>query len=240
MHIRSPHASFQITPKIISHDFICIHQNILQPCMCDSIELVNEYVYLGVTVDCNFKWDIQINKICKRLRAIVGRLYKLKYFVPVNILKIIYLSLAESTLRYGLTTWGHSCKTNLNHLQSVQNSMIKLLVQKHIFSQRRNISLLYQNLTILPVQALLWYKILIQHISDSIYKRKVEHEYNTRFTKNEGMLVPKYNNNYGQRTLEYNVPKIFNMLPSNIKNCDSPNRLRYMLKTWLLNRDSLY
>jgi len=240
MHIRSPHAKVSITPQIISHNFNCIHKNILQPCSCESIELVDEYVYLGVTVDCNFKWDVQINKICKRLRTIVGRLYKLKCFVPVSTLKIIYLSLAESTLRYGITTWGHSCKTNLNNVQLVQNALVKLLVKKNIFSQRRNISLLYQNLTLLPVQALLWYRILTQHISDSEYKRKVEHEHNTRFTKNDGMLVPKYNNKYGQRTLEYNVPKLFNMLPSNIKTCELPTGARYMLKQWLLNRNTLY
>lgn len=39
--------------------------------------------------------------------------------------------------------------------------------------------------------------MLIQHISESEYKRKVEHGHKTRLIKNEGMFVSTYNTKKG-------------------------------------------
>jgi len=65
MHIRSPNAKFQINPNIIYHNLNCLHKNIPNNCICESLELVTEYVYLGITVDCFFKWDKHIKKPVK-------------------------------------------------------------------------------------------------------------------------------------------------------------------------------
>lgn len=241
MHIRSPHAKYNITPIIKSHTFECIH-NYSQSCKCETIELVQTYVYLGITVDTHMKWDTHVSNICKRLRAIAGRIYKIKYFMPISTLKIIYLSLAESTIRYGITSWGNSCKTNIGYIQSIQNSMTKLLVSKSIYAQRRDIKLLYQSLNILSVRGILWFKIICQNLtSDSIYKERVDHAYGTRFSKNEGMSIPKIINKYGQRTFSYLVPTIFNKIPMDIKiQSNYTTELKNKIKRWLIDQAFLY
>lgn len=242
MHIRSPHNNITITPKIVSHDFNCIHKSVIQPCSCKNIELVSKYVYLGLTIDCNFKWDIHIQKVCTRLRAIVSKLYRLKFFVPPNTLRIVYLSLAESLIRYGITSWGHSTKTNLLSVQNVQYSLLKLLLNKDKYEQRHDVpkSLLYNSVNLLSVRAILWLKIASQHTSQSEHNKIVTHVHNTRLIANDGLVVPRYLNKYGQRTLEYLVPIIYNMLPNSIKSCELTLRRKYMLKKWLCERIFLY
>jgi hypothetical protein len=241
MHIRSPHARLNFSPVLISHDFNCLHNSIINiQCSCDTIEIINEYVYLGITIDCFFKWDLHIIKTIKRLRSVVGQLYKLKCLIPLPTLRMVYLSLAESLVRYGISAWGHSCKTNISNIQTVQNALVKLIAPKNVYAQRHNTPFLYKSLKILPVKGILWFKITWQHMLDSMYKKKIDHNYFTRFSSNEGLIIPKFQNKYGQRTLDYNIPKIFNMLPKELKNSTKLNRVNLMLRNWLGERNFLY
>lgn len=86
IHIKYPHAIVPIPPEIISHNFTCIHQNIMQTYTCESIVLVNEYVFLGVITNLNV--NTKINKTWTRLRAKVGWLFKMKCLI--NIVNIIF------------------------------------------------------------------------------------------------------------------------------------------------------
>ena len=72
------------------------------------IERVTCFKFLGVTViiDSNLTWSHHINYISDKLTRICGVLSRLKHYVPVLILKIIYNSLFPSHLNYGITAWG--------------------------------------------------------------------------------------------------------------------------------------
>ena len=94
----------------------------------------------------------------------------------------------------------------------------------------------------LPVRGMLWYNIVNQQIvlSDSLFREKVNHAHNTRFAHNEGLVVPKCTNKYGERTLQYLVPTIFNKLPMSIKNVSKyTTKVKFNLKKWLLDTGEL-
>ena len=56
-----------------------------------------EYVkYLGIYVDNKLSWKVQIDKLCSKISKVCGMICKLRYFVPLSTLKIVYYSMFHS------------------------------------------------------------------------------------------------------------------------------------------------
>ena len=66
----------------------------------DIIEQVEEFNFLGITVDQNVNWDAHITKISIQLARVIGILHKLKRTFPQHILRTIYNSLINSSTLY--------------------------------------------------------------------------------------------------------------------------------------------
>ena len=81
------------------------------------IERVTYFKFLGVIIDSNLTWSHHINHISNKLSRICGVLSRLKHYVPVLILKIIYNSLFVSHLNYGITAWGFNVGPRIKTLQ---------------------------------------------------------------------------------------------------------------------------
>ena len=74
------------------------------------IEQVNEFNFLGITLDRNITWKPQITKIAIKIVRRIGVLNKLKHIFPQHILLTIYNSLIQPNHIYGLYHWGINCK----------------------------------------------------------------------------------------------------------------------------------
>ena len=81
------------------------------------IERVTYFTFLGVIIDSNLTWSHHINYISNKLTRICGVVSRLKHYVPVLILKIIYNSLFLSHLNYGITAWGFNVGSRIKTLQ---------------------------------------------------------------------------------------------------------------------------
>jgi hypothetical protein len=149
--------------------------------------------------------------------------------------------LAESVVRYGLSAWGKTTQTNLKKVQSKQNSIVRL-ISDYVPGPNRHFDAhkYFGEMKLPTIKAIFYYKLGIENISDNKFKKRLIHAQNTRFTKNEGLKVPKTNNKYGDRTLECLVPKFFNSLPMNIKKCSRVRKLKILLKYWLCKNRSMY
>ena len=57
------------------------------------VERVRQFKFLGVIIDSNLTWSPHQNFIANKLSRICGILSRLKHYIPIHILKIIYSSL---------------------------------------------------------------------------------------------------------------------------------------------------
>ena len=96
------------------------------------IERVTYFKFIGVIIDSNLTWSNHINYIRKKLTRICGVLSRLKNYVPVLILKIIYNSLFLSHLNYGITAWGFNVGPRIKTLQKRQSYSYQMLSIIHI------------------------------------------------------------------------------------------------------------
>ena len=70
------------------------------------IKKVPVFNFLGIEIHTNLTWKHHIDKIAGKVGKGLGILYKLKHFLPRNILVMIYNTLIQSHINYGILVWG--------------------------------------------------------------------------------------------------------------------------------------
>ena len=84
--------------------------------------------YLGVHLDNKLSWRTHIDKVCKKVLKVCGMIYKLRYYVPLSTLKIVYFSLFHSHIKYSLLNWGRASKSIPYKLKILQNKILRAML----------------------------------------------------------------------------------------------------------------
>ena len=71
----------------------------------NQVDEVQEFNFLGITIDQNITWPPHIRKISIKILRVIGVLRKLKRIFPQHILRLKYNSLIHPHLIYGLNLW---------------------------------------------------------------------------------------------------------------------------------------
>ena len=122
---------------------------------------VDKASFVGLEIDKHLIWDEHIKIVNKNIRSKVGILFRLRHFVPQNILLLLYKSLVQPHLLYGIEVWGSTYKTNLNSIFLTQ----KMAMRAITFSPRDTHSEpLFQKLKILNI-----YKLHYLSVSTFVY-----------------------------------------------------------------------
>jgi len=99
-------------------------------CNCSKINIVKRIKYLGLIFDCNLKWNFHINSLLVKLRYLMFKFHKLKYLISSHTMRIVYISLYQSILQYGMVIWGGASKNVLQPLRVQQNSIVRICLRK--------------------------------------------------------------------------------------------------------------
>ena len=81
------------------------------------IEKVNEFNFLGLTLDTHLNWKKHSEHISNRCVRIIGILNRLKQELPLRIKIMLYNTLLVPQINYCLTIWGFQCE-RINKLQN--------------------------------------------------------------------------------------------------------------------------
>ena len=179
----------------------------------------------------------------KAIRSKVGILFRLRNFVPQQILLLLYKALIQPHLMYGIEVWGSTYKTNLNCILLTQ----KMAMRAITFSLRCTHSEpLFQKLKILNVYKLHFlavstfiYDLMHNNLPHSLteYCQVLDHKYGTR-SKNRGQLyVPKCKTTQGQFSISFVGVKFWNCIPCDVKEKTSRSAFRKGLTTYLYTQN---
>lgn len=91
------------------------------------VERVETFKYLGLTLDSHLNWKDHCDQLCKKIRSVVGILYKLKPILPQNALLQIYFAFVHSHLNYMVAIWAHAPACYLKPVQILQNRCLKII-----------------------------------------------------------------------------------------------------------------
>ena len=87
------------------------------------IERVDEFDFLGLTINENMTWNSHIRKISNKISRVVGIMNRLKHVLPQSALKLMYDSLINSHLQFCTTAWGYQC----NRVTKLQKRALRIM-----------------------------------------------------------------------------------------------------------------
>ena len=94
----------------------------------------NTVKYLGVILDNKLTWQPHIDNISKKLSKCCGMVFKLRHYVPLSTLKVLYYGMFNSVLQYSLINWGKASLCHVQKIKILQNCFLRAsLFQKRRF-----------------------------------------------------------------------------------------------------------
>lgn len=185
----------------------------------ESIERVLSTKYLGIIIDMNMKWDKHIQYLINKTRYLIFIFNKLRKYMDICTLKIIYYALFHSVISYGIIAWGGAYQREIQLLQAIQNRIIKI-INKNTFP------------SITPLNL----KQLFEYESLRFFYNHIKEEYtnsNSR-TRRKLVLPPKYNKRISTKNSYITAINMYNGLPNELKTLNLKNsRNNKKIKDWL-------
>lgn len=233
VHIHSPYLKSHVTPYVVAHEHQCFHDNHIH-CKCNNLELVPQHMYLGLIIDNKFSWKPHINHICNKLRTITCKLSILKYKLPYQIIRMMYMSLADSLIGYGISSYGRTFTSNIQLMYNIQLRLLKLIVPSRIKIQYEgdDAGLFHYCKVISVYNKIKIATIFEEFCNENRLKRRSRPAQLRKLNYLTRYVLPHYNNYYGKRTGEYTLSNSLNELPTEVLDSlyINKNKVKQILK----------
>ena len=207
------------------------------------VEEVNEYKLLGITIDRKLSWSQHITNLSNSLKYINFTLNRIKNFTPTKTMLLIYNSLFQSKLSFGLPIWSGLFKGQLKQLEIMQKKAIRAVYRCNSLTHTEP---LFRKGEIMPLEDLITYHNAL--LARSI---RINPPNNTKLLLTDPKLPPGATTR-GQIELEkvtvpnfklfkYNkqacvkIPQTWNSIPYDIK-MSTNNTFKKTLKKYLFEK----
>ena len=148
-----------------------------------------------------------------------GMLNKLKHILPPQILKIIYLSLIQCHLNYGILTWGHQA----SRIFKLQKRAIRTITRSNYIAHSEPIFKYLDILTVNDIYKLqqlkFYYRLknvlLPTYFHNMPYRTNFQqHHLNTRASSN--LYVLRVHHEFAKKCIRYKLIHTINTTPNSI------------------------
>lgn len=192
--------------------------------------------YLGIVVDKNLKWDKHVLSLTNSIRKLIPKFYIIRNILNKKLLITVYKAIVESLLRYGLLIWGGLYQNALTPLNVVQNYILKVMFHKNRMYSTKN---LYSS-DILNVRSLYILSTCCYVYKSSEMKNYIAHIYSTRGRDEKRLVIPQSNTTRQQRSIKSLAPKIYNILPSDIRSTPSYRQFKTTCTLFISGNESVF
>lgn len=194
------------------------------------ISPVTDVKYLGIKIDAKLKWDTHVNYVLKKLRKLVYRFKCLRDVLDINQLKILYHSLIESHLNYGILGWGGVLDCHLRKLDTLQKRLLKIIFKKEITYSS---DVLFKEVKVMDTRMLYFYQCVLYQWSSGTHTTT---SVKTRFNLSNNIKIPKTNTTCGQRCFTYLGPRALNSIPVDVKSISNRRNFKYTMKKFIIEK----
>ena len=207
----------------------------------NTIEETPSYKYLGVIIDNRLSWKPQIDKMCTKLSSVCGIISKVRYILDRKSLLLIYNSLVESRLRYGILSWSTASNQLLDRLRVLQNRALRFIDFSPIGTTLLPI---YAQFKVLPLSNLIELQRATYMFSFDkndlplvfrSYCKKPTHHYNTRFSE-ANFSIPSHKTRLSETSIKFIGPTIWSKIPIDLKKLQFRKTFSNKLKDLYLNQ----
>ena len=207
------------------------------------LERCSSYKYLGVYFDDKLDWKTHVNYVCEKIGKVCGFLSKLRYCANKEVLKMVYFALVQSHIQYCNIVWGTAPQTSLAPLVAIQNRVVRILNFAPFLS--RNVQQFYDDFGVMNLEQIhkfatgkFMYKLASHQLpcnfDDVLADITIETALNLRSTSNGDLKVNFARTKYGEKMIQTDGVKLWNRIPTNIKQSESFEIFVKRLKKYIL------
>lgn len=199
----------------------------------EAIERVESIVYLGLHLDKHLNFGEHVQFVCTKVTSALAALYKVRFFVPREVLRLVYFSLIHSHIVYMCSVWGQTFKTYLRPIQVLQNRALKVTFDlPHLTPTTELYGRLVKVLPVRAISDLQTVKLVRQILNDEIHhcislsiRPSIQ---NLRDTLRIG--APRVRTSLGGRQMSSLGPRLFNRLPIEIRKTNKTREFIHKVK----------
>ena len=199
------------------------------------IRFVNTAKNLGVILDDTLSFEQQISRVVKSCICTIRKIAKIKSFLSYEQLRTLVSTCVFSKLDYCNALYFGVDLTLIRKLQSVQNSAVHMIRKKENF-QNLSTEAYIKKLHWLPVEKRIFFKLLllvhkcVHGKAPKSLSALVKFGGSSRTNKLE---VPRSKGMFGSRAFSISGPKLWNLIPKDIR-CEAiTDTFKTKLKTFL-------
>ncbi len=209
-----------------------------------NIQQVDEFKYLGVIIDHRLSWSKHIEYLRTKISQAAGIVRKTVNVIPLRANMLIYNSLVDSYLRYGITSWGTCSDTLKYSLQALQNRVIRNIMSTSTeFSNENSIIQYYQQLKVMNIDNLYTNELtkfmhsVVNKYSPPAFDHhfvEVTPSYTTRYNENALFEIPIPRTCLGKKSIKFVGPHKWTNTPRPIKELVNRKSFSQRLKSHLI------
>ena len=196
--------------------------------------------YLGLILDEKLNNNGHVQSICNSLLKYFGIFNHIKHKVNKKTARQLYFASVFSRIIYGIEIYGNCSERNVNKIQTMQNNLLKLLLQLDI---RTPTKISHKNLNILKMNVLYKCSILsfvndtqigkCPRIFEKYFQKKHSH-YDLR--QEEKLDIPPVRLTLGDRAVRIKGAKLWNDIHNDLIPYNCRMSLKRHLMKWHVSR----
>ena len=219
-----------------------IHSNnlslLLNGCLIDECVI---FKFLGVLITPKLNFKAHGEHIVKKLNSIGSLLVRCRHFLPIDTRLLLFNAIGRCHINYCSSAYFPTC--TISTLKQIESRYVDcgriIILNKFGISKSQTLNALGW----LTIRQCLLYNFIIfvskivinktPHILYSMLHRPL-HTYSTR-TLSHDFILPQIASNIGRNSFSFMAPKVWNMLPYNIKTANSLNAVKMQVHPDLLD-----
>ena len=185
-----------------------------------TIQQLNDFNLLGLTIDEHLQWKQHIEKTANKCSRTIGIINKLKHYLPTHIKLLLYQTLLNPHLNYCILVWGYRCA----RLIKIQKKALRII---NLSGYNSHCDPLFKSFNILKLPDMLrlqelklYYKFVHNKLPHYLQQLPFHlnhdiHSHNTR-TRNDIHIRPALHE-FAKRSIRHDIPRTVNDSPHIIK-----------------------
>ena len=196
----------------------------------------NEVKLLGIKIDNELKFDNHVSDICLKAGRKLSVLTRIVKYLNFKEKRVLFKSFFESQFKYCPLVWMfHNRRTN-NKINRLHERALRLIYNDYtttfieLLEKDESFSVHHSNIQSLAIEL---YKV-VNNLSEGTFGNLFNQFYSGPNLRSQtNIRCPQVNTEiYGKNSISYLGPKIWNIVPIDIRNIDSLEKFKIQIKKW--------
>ena len=200
------------------------------------IKCSNDEKLLGVTIDNKLSFVKHINNVCDKASQKLNALARISSYMNLNKRKLIMKAFINSQFGYCPLVWINHSRNLNNRINRIQERAMRIVyndrksTSEELLEKAKSVTVHSRNLQILATELFKVSNGLAPEITNNVFQINPS-VYNLR---NSEFKTENVNTvHYGTESLSFLGPKIWKLVPLEIKNSTSLHIFKNKIKTWV-------